>query len=387
MEKINVAIVGGGVIGCALAYELSRQGLTDDIFLFEKQSALGDAQSGRNSGVIHAGIYYRTDSLKARLCVEGNGLLYDFCRQHLVPSERVGKLVVACSDEEVVRLEKLLVVARANGVPDVKLLNTQEIKKYEPNVEAKQALLVPSTGIVDAATYVQTLSSLAANKGVSLLTSFEITHITPEGGGLLITGLHHGQEERFLAKAVVNAAGLYSDRVAKMINPDWPVEIEPLRGEYYKFNRRKRDGIWLNQYNVYPVPARVEIGNRQVEVVGVHLTPTFTELLDGRYALGDIVTVGPEFVYVDDREDFARGRKAKSFFHQFAKRFFPELEEDDLQEDFSGIMANLKGHNDFIIEADQKYPNCIHAVGIDSPGLTSSLAIARKISALLSFIM
>ncbi len=373
MEKINIAIVGGGVVGHALAYQLSQQGL-QDLFLFEKLSYLGDAQSGRNSGVIHAGIYYRTGSLKARLCVEGNTLLFDFCRQHNVPAKRVGKLVVACTDEEVARLEKLLVQAVANSVPELALLDAREVKKYEPNVSVKKAMLVPTTGIVDAASYVKTLGKLASDKGVSLFTNFEIIDIKAEGEEFLITGLHHGKEERFLANKVINAAGLYSDRVAKMIAPDWQVEIEPLRGEYYKFNRKKHEGIWLNQYNVYPVPARVEIGHRQVEVVGVHLTPTFTN---------DIVTVGPEFVSIADREDYSKERKPKTFFLETARRFFPKLEEADLQEDFTGIMANLKGQSDFIIKADARYPNFIHAVGIDSPGLTSSLAIARLIATLI----
>ncbi|MBI2520758.1 MAG: NAD(P)/FAD-dependent oxidoreductase [Bdellovibrio sp.] len=382
MERINVAIIGGGVIGCAAAYELSRRGI-QDIFVFEKLPYLGDAQSGRNSGVIHAGIYYRTDSLKARLCIEGNALMYDFCRQNDVPAERVGKLVVACTDEEVARLEKLFSQAKANSVPDLVLLETSEIKKYEPNVFAKKAMLVPSTGIVDAASYVKTLEKLANNKGATHLTNFEITNIKPQECEFLITGVHAGVTENFSAKNVINAAGLYSDRVAKMINPTWQVEIEPLRGEYYKFNRKKRAGIWLNQYNVYPVPTQMEIDHRQMEVVGIHLTPTFTESMAGVYSLSDLVTVGPEFVYVRDREDYSKGRKPKSYFHQFARRFFPQLEEADLQEDFTGIMANLKNHNDFIIQADQKYPNCIQTVGISSPGLTSSLAIAGMIASLI----
>jgi L-2-hydroxyglutarate oxidase LhgO len=382
MEKIGVAVVGGGAVGCAVAYELARAGMRD-LFVFEKLPCVGEGQSGRNSGVIHAGIYYATGSLKARLCVEANRLMYEFCAKHDVPAENVGKLVVASSEEEIEGLEKLRAQAVENGAPGVRMLTNEELKELEPNVEVPAAMHSPTTGIVDAADYTRTLAGLAQVEGAQLLTGFEIIHIEPNDGGFEITGRRGDTEEVFEAGVLVNSAGLYSDVIARMVNPDVEWEISPLRGEYYKFSRKKREEIWLNGLNIYPVPEEVDIGGRRVGVVGVHLTPTFEMARDGKVQVGNTVTVGPEFVAVTDREDYEGGRKPVEFFLQRAQRFFPGLKLDDLQIDFTGIMANLREGSDFIIRRDEKHDACVQLVGIDSPGLTCSLAIARRVLDLL----
>lgn len=382
MEKIGTAIIGGGAVGCAIAYELAKSG-REDLFLFEKMPFVGESQSGRNSGVIHAGIYYSTGSLKALLCVEGNSLMYEFCRDNDVPIENVGKLVVASSDEEVGKLDVLFEQAKANSVPGVRMLTREQVKEYEPNVEVPAALHCPATGIVDAASYTKTLSRLSQVAGAHVLTGFEVMRVEPRGEVFALTGVRGGREEVFESEVLINAAGLYSDVIARMVNPERQEEIAPLRGEYYKFNRKRREELWLNGLNIYPVPEVVGIGGREVGVVGVHLTPTFALTRDGKAVVGDTITVGPEFVFVTDREDYETGRKGAEFFLGRAKRFFPGLRLEDLEIDFTGIMANLQEESDFIIEREERYPNCIQLVGIDSPGLTSSLAIARRVRKLL----
>ena len=382
MEKIGVAIVGGGAVGCAVAYELAKAGMSD-LFIFEKLPYVGEGQSGRNSGVIHAGIYYVTGSQKARLCVEANSLMYEFCRKHDVPAQNVGKLVVASAEEEVEALEHLHAQAIENGVPGVKMLTREQVKKIEPNVSVPAAMHCQTTGIVDAANYTRALAKLAQIEGVQVMTSFEIVNIESADDGFEVAGRRGGSEEVFRSEVLINSAGLYSDVIARMVNPRVEWEISPLRGEYYKFNRKKRDGLWLNGLNIYPVPEKVDIGGREVGVVGVHLTPTFEMTRDGEARVGNIVTVGPEFVAVSDRENYESDRKPVEFFLQRAVRFFPGLKLEDLNIDFTGIMANLREGSDFIIERDKKRDNCIQLVGIDSPGLTCSLAIARKVRKLL----
>jgi L-2-hydroxyglutarate oxidase LhgO len=382
MESIGTAVIGGGVVGCAVARALARAGFRD-LFLFERRPQLGDEQSGRNSGVVHAGIYYAPGSLKAALCVEGNRRMYEFCRRHDVPVENVGKLVVASSREEVPALEGLLERAKANGVPGVGLLDRAGVKRLEPNVDVPAAMLCTTTGIVQAAALVKALAADARAAGAEILTGFEVLRVQPSGGSFEITGRRSGREETFRAEVLVNAAGLGSDRIARMVDPGFPAEIAPLRGEYFKFSRRRRKETWLEKMNVYPVPGAVDIGGRTVSVVGVHLTPTFGMETDGRIAIGDVVTVGPEFVAVEGRQDYETGRKGGDLFVEKARRFFPGLRPEDLQIDFAGIMANLREGTDFLIRLDAKHPSCVQLVGIDSPGLTSSLAIACKVRELL----
>jgi L-2-hydroxyglutarate oxidase LhgO len=382
MERIGAAVIGGGVVGCAVLRELAAAGVRDP-FLLEAMPRVGEVQSGRNSGVVHAGIYYAAGSLKAELCVEGNALMYEFCSEHRVPVENVGKLVVATTEGELPALERLLAQARANGVPGVRLLGRVEVRLLEPNLDVPAALHVPTTGIVDAARLTQTLARLAEVAGAHVLTSFEVVGIAPRGSVFEVTGRRGGREETFVAEAIVNAAGLHCDTVAQMVDPELAVEVVPLRGEYCRINRRKRPGLWLNGLNVYPVPEPLDVRGETRSMVGVHLTPTFTLTRSGEVVIGDSVTVGPEFVCVDGRDDYEAGRKPPEHFLARARRFFPSLELADLELDFAGIMVHLKGSRDFVVRRSERHPGCVHLLGIDSPGLTSSLAIARRVRRLL----
>ncbi|MFH1175821.1 MAG: FAD-dependent oxidoreductase [Acidobacteriota bacterium] len=382
MERIGAAVIGGGAVGCAVAHELARTGIRN-VFVLERMPSAGEVQSGRNSGVVHAGIYYATGSHKAELCVEANALMYEFCHAHGVPIANVGKLIVAASPDEVPALEAIHAQSAANGVPGVRLLTRAAVRQLEPNIDVPAALHVPTTGIVDAASYTRTLARLAEAQGASVLTSFEVTRIVPDRGGVAITGRRGGHEETFLAEIVVNAAGLNCDVIGRMIDPDLEVEVVPLRGEYFKINRRRRPELWLAGLNIYPVPEWLDLDGERAKMVGVHLTPTFSLTREGEVVVGDTVTVGPEFVRALARDDYETGRKPASLFYQRAHRFFPALALADLAIDFAGIMVHVAGQTDFIIARDQRHANCIQLIGIDSPGLTCSLAIARRVRTLL----
>ncbi|MBT3223990.1 MAG: FAD-dependent oxidoreductase, partial [Proteobacteria bacterium] len=375
MESIGVAVIGGGVVGCAILHELVKAGF-DSAFLFEKRPTLAEAQSGRNSGVVHAGIYYPTGSTKARLCVEGNQLLYEFCRDHDVPVANVGKLVAATSADRIPRLEKLYQQAVTNGVPGVRILNRDEARQFEPNLDTVAAMHCPTTGIVDAAALTITLANCASALGAQVLTNCEVINVEAVGAGFELVSRYGGEEASFRADLVINAAGLQAHEVAQMVNDDWQVEVAPLRGEYVKFNRRRREELWMNGANVYPVPQTVNVDGVETQVVGVHLTPTFALNRAGEAVVGNTINVGPEFVTVHS-EDYETGRLACEPFLEWAKRFLPGLTHDDLSLDFAGVMVNLRDHDDWIIERDGRHPDCVQLIGLDSPAMTSALAIAR----------
>jgi len=383
MEAIGTAVIGGGAVGCAVAWELAKSGFTD-LFLFERLDGVGEAQSGRNSGVIHAGIYYAAGSVKAALCPNANGLMYEFCRRHGVPHAPVGKLVVAASVDELPGLEAVCARAEANGVPGTRRLDRAGARTLEPNVDVLAALHTPTTGIVDAAAYTRALARLAREAGAQVVTGFDVTAVEPCAGGFEITGRRGGREETVTAEVMVKAAGLDAHTVARMVNPDWDFWSVPLRGEYYKFNRRRRADIWLSGLNIYPVPQPLQLGDERLSMVGVHLTPTFGLDRDGRVAVGDTVTVGPEFGPAAGPEDYEGNRRPAGHFLEQAGRYFPNLRLEDLEMDFIGIMVHLPGERDFIIRRDPRHGDCIHLLGIDSPGLTCSLAIARRVRDLLT---
>ena len=354
----------------------------DNAYLFEKRSTLAEAQSGRNSGVIHAGIYYRTGSLKARLCVEGNPLLYEFCQAHSVPVANVGKLVAATSTDRIPRLEKLYQQAVANGVPDVCLLSRHEARQLEPNLDTVAAMHCRTTGIVDPASLTHALANQAAALGAQVLTDCEVINVTPRGGDFEVT-IRSGEEEVvFKAEIVVNSAGLQAHEVAKMLDPGRHFDVAPLRGEYVRFNRRRRPELWMNGANVYPVPQSVDIDGAETEVVGVHLTPTFALNRAHEVVVGNVINVGPEFVPVEG-EDYETGRLGSEAFLKWAKRFLPGLTHEDLSLDFAGVMVNLRDHDDWIVERDGRHSDCVQMIGIDSPAMTSALAIAKYVRRLL----
>jgi len=376
MEEVFCTIIGGGVIGCAVAYELSKE--HNEVFVFERRRFLGEEQSGRNSGVIHAGVYYTPGSLKSRLCVEGNRLLYRFCVENGVAAEAVGKLIVAVDEAELRILKRLQEQAVANGVEGVGLVSGGEARELEPNISCVAALHFPTTGIVDAAGLINTLAKLARMNGVSILTQAEVVGVEPEGDSFKVKVRYgDGREESFSSRWVINAAGLYSDEVYKMVNPTSPLRVVPFRGEYQFYNATS-DELELSM-NIYPAPPLVKVGDTERFTVGVHLTPTFELTRGGKTVVGRRVLVGPLSRVIERKDDYETGRARPSEFIENIRKFFPSLGVEHLREEYTGIQAKLSDRDDFCIGRDEKYPRFINLIGIDSPGLTSCLSIARLV--------
>ncbi|MFI5180980.1 MAG: NAD(P)/FAD-dependent oxidoreductase [Thermoanaerobaculia bacterium] len=383
MDRVGAVVVGGGAVGCATAWQLADAGI-GSVFLLERNPRLGEEQSGRSSGVVHAGIYYAAGTLKARLCVDANARMYELARAHGIPCEKTGKLVVAPTKDDLPALEEVQIKAQVNGVPGVRMLTRRETAALEPALSVEAALDVPTAGVVDAPSLVGTLARLAEEKGASVLTGFEVTAIRPRGGVFEVTGRSRGgAEETLEAEAVVNAAGLRCDEVGRMADPSLDITVVPLRGEYCRMNRRHRPELWLSGRNVYPAPERLDLGDERPLMVGAHLTPTFTMAPDGSTVLGDLFTVGPEFRVAPSREDYETDRLPADFIVSRAKRYMPGLAISDVQLDYAGIMVHVRGATDWTIRRDEKHSSMIQLLGIDSPGLTCSVEIGKLVRTML----
>ncbi len=386
MDRANIVIIGGGVVGCAVARAVSRR--WSDVFLIEQMPKFGMGASTRNSGVIHSGIYYPPGSLKARLCVAGNRMLHEFCAAHNVPHRNCGKLVVAHGDGQESALERLAENGRANGVEGLRLVDRATVRAREPHIEATAALEVPSTSIVSAEDLVKTLARIATEQGASLLSRARVTQLDPRKDSIAVTLAEGGagdfgtvpnetiagetSGETIEARCVINCAGLYADEVAAMLG-NRSYRIYPVRGEYCELVRSKS---YLVNNLVYPLPHADDLS------LGLHLTRT----------LWDTVLVGPTADYIAEKNDYEHNRLPVEEFARRAKPMLPELEAADLHLAYSGIRAKLvppghEGFADFVIERDANVPNAIQLIGIESPGLTSCLAVAERVVSLAAEIL
>ena len=370
MDRANVVIIGGGVVGCALACEIAAR--TDDVFLLEQMPKLGMATSTRNSGVVHSGIYYPPGSLKARLCVSGNVMTKEFCAAHGVPHNNCGKLVVASHDSEIAELEKLAANGRANGVEGLRMVDRARIHEREPHISAVAALEVPSTGIVEAEALVKAYARIAVDRGANILNHARVVELKPCADSIAVA-IEIGdpadpdslQRESIEARCVVNAAGLYADEVAAMLG-NTRYRIYPVRGEYAEVNRGRAH---LVNALVYPLPHPGGL------TLGVHLTRT----------MWGTILVGPSARYVEEKNDYERDRLPVEDFLHSAHTLLPELKLEDLHLAYSGLRPKLvppTGHGiaDFVITRDPVHSRAIQLVGIESPGLTAALAIARHVA-------
>lgn len=370
MDQANILIIGGGVVGCAIARAVSAQ--WHDVFLVEQFPRLGMATSTRNSGVNHSGIYYPKNSLKARLCVEGNRLTYEFCEKHNVPFRHCGKLVVAADSQGEPELTALKQRGEDNGVEGLELVDAAEIRRREPHIHGAAALRVPSTGIVSAEELVHAYARVATNLGANMVTRAKVISLEPSGStirvGLKIGDKEDAQEEKIDARCVINAAGLYADEVAAMLgNHSW--RIYPVRGEYCEV-RGPRSSLINNL--VYPLPHSDGLS------LGVH----FTKTLWGTFLLG------PTATYVEGKDNYEKNRLPIAAFAESAKTLLPEVEESDLQLGYTGLRPKLvppshkTGIVDFVITRDPRVPQAIHLVGMESPGLTAAPAVANYVAKL-----
>jgi len=385
-EKINIAIIGGGIIGCCVALELARK--QEDVYVFEKNPGIakGENQSSRNSGVLHAGIYYEQEirPLKGRLCVEGNRLWNEFARKHQLACKQTGKLMVANDEAESHMLDKYLLQAKANGVPDVRKISADEVRRLEPNVCAHSALLVSTSGIVDPTALLHQVYASASNRGAIFMPDTEVVNLELSDQEVIVhIRYRDGQQDFIRANTVINAAGVHAVDIARMVDQQIPIKPALIRGDSYKFYRNRRPQLFLREMNVYPTPIVVDSPTGRHLTVGVHLTPTF-DMIGGEISIGDTVTVGPKLIPVSNFEDYNSTPVSppEAFLKNMA--FSPDLTAADLEYHQGGIQARLDGYHDFYIKPDRNSRQVIHLLGIDSPGLTAAPAIARYVYGLLN---
>ncbi len=362
MEKIDIAIIGAGVVGLAIARELSgKTGKT--VAVLERNLKFGQETSSRNSEVIHSGIYYPHHLLKTQLCLEGRELLYQFCEEFSIEHRRIGKLVISHDDRDAEQLFKISRQALANDV-EARYLSKREIIDLEPAIAAENALLVPSSGTINSHHFLQSLYYQARRNQVVFLFDSPVLDITYDGRGYLITS----SREKIWSEVLINAAGLEAADLAASIGIDVDqcrYTIYPCKGEYFRINRKMPVS-----HLIYPIPGDVSLG--------IHLT------ID----TGGAMRLGPSAFYVREL-DYSVNEDHRYDFFNAAARFLPGLRPDDLSPDFSGIRPKLQGPDDdlrdFVIqeESSLSFPGLINLIGIESPGLTSSLAIARYVGAML----
>lgn len=367
MDNVDILVIGAGVIGLAVASELAKKDC--NLYVVEKNSSFGQETSSRNSEVIHAGIYYPKGSLKSLTCLEGNKLLYEFCEKENIPHKRIGKLIVAKDFSEQRQVEKLFKHALSCGVEDLELLEGEQIKGLEPNIKACLAIYSISTGIIDSHCLMSCLAAKIKSNGGQIVYDSCVEGILKEEDGFCVEIIDSSKEAiRVKAKIVINSAGLNSDKVAQMAGiKDDSYNLKFCKGEYFRVSMQKSK---LVSRLIYPVP------DKNGRDLGIHFTPDLT----------GSARLGPDAFYLPQNIlDYSVDRNKRGLFYQQTKDFLPFISEEDLTEDTTGIRPKLQGPNDsfrdFIVkhETDRGLDGFINLVGIESPGLTASLSIARLV--------
>ncbi|MEM9192507.1 MAG: NAD(P)/FAD-dependent oxidoreductase [Myxococcota bacterium] len=358
-------VIGAGVVGLACAAELSRRHST---LVIETEAGPGRATSSRNSGVIHAGIYYPPDSLKAKTCVEGRELLYARADREGIAHRRTGKVVVAVDKREVGHLERLLRQGENAGVTGLRMWDAAALQRHEPLLRGVAALHSPVSGIVDAHGLIESYRRELLRRDGDVVLLTEVISAELRGDRVRLETRSHGETTRVDASLVVNAAGLASDEMLRRSGADpeaLGLALHFCKGDYFAISRRPLPQTAL----VYPVP--------QSAGLGVHLT------ID----LGGRCVAGPDTTYVDEIDYRVDERKAAAF-HESVARYFPSVALEDFSADYSGIRPKLQGpgeaFRDFVIHQDQRM---VHLLGIESPGLTASESIGRRVAAIADDIM
>src|SRR5918998_4444538 len=358
MDEFECVVVGAGVVGLAAARALALDGR--EVLVLEAAEGIGTETSSRNSEVIHAGIYYPAGSLMARACVEGKHMLYAYCRERGVPHANCGKLIVATNEEEAGKLEAIKGRAAANGVPDLRLLRREEALAMEPALSCTAALLSPSTGIIDSHAYMLSLQGDAENAGAVFAFHAPVTggRVGPDGIEIEVGG---AEPMELRCRTLVNSAGLHAPRLARALQ-GMPEDLVPgawyAKGNYFTLTGR-------NPFSrlIYPVPVPGGLGT--------HLT------ID----LGGQARFGPDVEWVDEIAYEVDPRRAEGFYASI-RRWWPGLKDGALQPGYSGIRPKIVPPSvavqDFVVQGprDHGVPGLVNLFGIESPGLTASLALA-----------
>jgi L-2-hydroxyglutarate oxidase len=395
-SRVNVAIIGGGIVGLATGLEILGRFPDVSLTVIEKESKVAAHQTSHNSGVIHSGIYYKPGSLKAKLCTEGVSALMRFCDEHAIPYDICGKVIVATADNENERLEEIYRRGIANGLKGLRMLGGDEIRELEPRAAGIRGIHVPSTGIVDYGVVARKYAELIEQGGGTIRLSHEVTGLKTSGNDTVIETTQGPIE----AQLVINCAGLQSDRVSRMANAKLDLTIVPFRGEYYELVPEKHHYV---RSLLYPVP------DPRFPFLGVHFTKR----------IGGGVEAGPNAVLALKREGYTKTSfkagdvweyatfpgfwvmaakywtvsldeyyrsLSKAAFVRSLQRLLPEITEDDLVPGGSGVRAQALGTNGKLID-DFHFVHTkgvVHVCNVPSPAATASLAIAKHI---VSFIL
>ncbi|MCS6775978.1 MAG: L-2-hydroxyglutarate oxidase [Chloroherpetonaceae bacterium] len=391
-DRYDVLLIGGGIVGLATAYRLLERVPGLALAVLEKEPEIGQHQTGHNSGVLHAGLYYAPGSRKARLCREGKAALEAFAADHGIPFEHCGKLVVALSEEELPRLQALKERGMANGVEGLEEVGPERMRAIEPYVTGVRALWSPKTGIIDYRRVACALAQEIAGRGGRILTGQRVTGITPRADGVVVRA---GPRE-FFCRNVISCAGLHSDRIAAMTDAAGAIQIVPFRGSYYTLRPQARH---LVRGLIYPVP------DPRFPFLGVH----FTRTINGE------VLVGPNAVLAFAREGYRRtdcvladlwqtvtfagfrrlARRhwrtglmelwrdwSKPAFAAELARFIPQIRPEDLLPGPSGVRAQAVDMEGNLVDdfAFGESPHVLHVRNAPSPAATASLAIGRELA-------
>jgi L-2-hydroxyglutarate oxidase len=390
----DIIIIGAGIVGLATALQLLKSNPRLKVLVLEKEDEVAKHQTGNNSGVIHSGLYYKPGSLKAKNCIHGYNLLIDFCEKNDVAFELCGKIVVATEQRELPLLKNLFDRGEQNGLTNLKNLNAEEIKEYEPHVTGLAGIFVPQTGIVDYKNVAKKYAALITKAGGEIVFGEKVSGIKLENSRAFITT----DKSQYESKLVINCAGLYSDKIARHISQNIDLKIIPFRGEYYKLRKEKES---LVKNLIYPVP------DPAFPFLGVH----FTRMMRGG------VEAGPNAVLAFSREGYKKsdinlaelaeslawpgfqkvaykywrtgfGEMYRSFskaaFTKALQKLLPEIQEADLVEGGAGVRAQACDRtggliDDFMIIEEQQAINVCNA---PSPAATSSLSIGETVAGL-----
>ena len=365
-EQIECAVIGAGVVGLAVARALALTGR--EVIILEAEDAIGTHTSSRNSEVIHAGIYYPQGSLKARFCVAGKQLLYEYCRERAVPHANVGKIIVACDDAERSAVGNYIEKANANGVDDLRWLSKSELTEMEPAINCIAGVLSPSTGIIDSHALMLALQGDAENAGAIAVFKSPVTtgKIQAKGIDLEIGG---AEPMSITCKTVVNCAGLRAPEIARAISG---IPEQSLPTAYFaKAHYYTLSGKSPFRRLIYPVARKASLG--------VHVT------ID----LGGQARFGPDIAWVNDI-DYGFDHSREKLFYEAIRHYWPDLQDGQLQPGYTGIRPKISGPNetaaDFRIDGpdDHRIPGLVNLFGIESPGLTSCLAIGEYVRDMLA---